>query len=181
LIVCPHDDFAVQQTTAPWSTIEKVVASIVATPLTRRRTISARCHTSRQARKIKLDEPHLLDRYGLPERPAAEGSKFSGVVARCLRLCVSYRLWPFADQCGKRMTAFHRTEVPQLALGNGRNGASVRVPAAEAECPLSVQSGDLHQVVRQRARCAESGRSPGRGSNDGRCGGVVPSPSAPLI
>ena len=42
-------------------------------------------------------------------------------------------------------------------------GAPGRVPAAEAERPLSVQSGDLRAGTRERARCAVSGRSPAVG------------------
>ena len=55
-----------------------------------------------------------------------------------------------------RITGFLPTETPWLALGNGRNGASGRVPAAEAERPLCVQLGDLRRDARQRARRADS-------------------------
>jgi hypothetical protein len=52
---------------------------------------------------------------------------------------------PFPDRAGK------------VSLGAGG-----RVPAAKAERPLSVQSTDLRGDAGQRARRADSGRSPNR-------------------
>jgi hypothetical protein len=50
---------------------------------------------------------------------------------------------------------FPLTEIRRLALGNDRSGASGRVPAAEAECPLSLLLGDLRADAAQRARSAD--------------------------
>ena len=46
-----------------------------------------------------------------------------------------------------------------LPRGKVGNGASRAVASAEAEWPLWARLGDLRQVVLQRARCADSGRS----------------------
>src|SRR6516162_5638622 len=62
-----------------------------------------------------------------------------------------------------RRTAYHPTEPLPSRLANDRNGASGRVPAVEAECPLSLQLGDLRADAGQRARSADSGRSPDDG------------------
>src|SRR6516225_6965023 len=59
-----------------------------------------------------------------------------------------------------RRTAYHPTEPLPSRLANDRNGASGRVPAVEAECPLSLQLGDLRADAGQRARSAETGRWP---------------------
>jgi hypothetical protein len=58
------------------------------------------------------------------------------------------------------MAAFHPTEPSGERRTSGRIGASGRVPAAEAERLLSVQSGDLRGDTDQWARRAESGRAP---------------------
>src|SRR6516164_632216 len=50
------------------------------------------------------------------------------------------------------MAVFPPTETPSAALGNGRLGASGRVPSARGERPLSVQSTDLRGDAGQRAR-----------------------------
>src|SRR5947209_1541431 len=47
------------------------------------------------------------------------------------------------------------TPAIPTGIANGRCGASGRVPAAEAERPLSVQSGDLRGDAGQRAKRAE--------------------------
>src|SRR6516162_5665773 len=49
---------------------------------------------------------------------------------------------------GQRTTVFHATEARRLALVNGCSGARRPVPAAKAERPLSVRSGDLQRGAR---------------------------------
>jgi len=51
------------------------------------------------------------------------------------------------------MTGFHPSELIPYGYCNGRYAASGRVPAAEVERPLSVQSGDLRADAERRARC----------------------------
>ena len=53
----------------------------------------------------------------------------------------SNRRNPIVSIC-RSEAAHHPHALFVIAPGNGWNGASVRVPAAEAERPLSVQSGD---------------------------------------
>ena len=47
----------------------------------------------------------------------------------------------------------------RLGMHDDRAPQTPRLPAAEAERPLSVQSGDLRQGARERARRAEIGQS----------------------
>jgi hypothetical protein len=56
--------------------------------------------------------------------------------------------------CGPENDRFHPRMVVGLALTDGGNGASVRVPAAKAQRPLSVQSTNLRGDAGQRARRA---------------------------